>query len=695
MTEHVVQGKRKASILDLEIKTREVDLGVHSHRKLGEIGIRAFRDLLHHYPRRYEDRRVLPHFGALNQNDNATVVGTVTGRKAVRSRRGMVVLRTFLADEKGGRLTALWFNQPWLEKQLFPGQRLILTGKVKRRGRQVEINVAHFEIDEEGESLSAGRIVGIYPSTQGLSQAYIRRSVHRLLAALGTIPDHLPRSVLERFELISLDKALRVIHLPDTERDLQKALQRLKFDEFLFLELRVLLNSDNAIEGRSFEVRQDDLKAFRKNLPFAFTKAQDRVLREVLGDMAVPRQMARLLQGDVGSGKTVVAAAAIYVAVQNGVQAALMAPTEILARQHFLNLRDYLFPLGVSSELLMGTMTAKERDEARDRVRTGEVDVAIGTHALIQDGVEFRDLGLAVIDEEHRFGVEQRRKLLKDLPDVMVMSATPIPRSLALTYYGDLELSIIDELPPGRKPVTTRLVNDSKRRDVYRFAWGEVKKGRQVYLVTPLIEESEALEAVVSTTQMFDDLRALMPAQLRIEMLHGKMPGAEKDTVMERFRRHDFDLLVSTTVVEVGVDIPNASLMIIENAERFGLSQLHQLRGRVGRGEYQSYCILIAGDRGKKTQYRLQVIEKHRDGFVIAEKDLALRGPGELKGTRQSGLPDLVLGDLSKDGDTIEKSRDFAKKMLDVDPRLEASWAERLRLELKRRSDSVGFREII
>ena len=695
MTESVVREKRKSSILDLAIKTREVDLGVHSHRKLGEIGIKEFRDLLHYYPRRYEDRRVLPHFGKLNHNDIATVVGNVTGRKVVRSRRGMKIIRAFMEDERGGRLTALWFNQPWLEKQLFPGQRLILTGKVRRQGRQLEINVAHFEIDEEAESLSAGRIVGIYSSTQGLSQAYIRRSVHRLLSALGTIPDYLPRSVLKRFEMISLDKALRVIHLPGSEGDLQKALERLKFDEFLFLELRVLLNSDTSIEGRSFEINQADLESFKQNLPFTFTKAQDRVLGEVLDDMAGSRQMARLLQGDVGSGKTAVAAAAIYVAVQNGVQAALMAPTEILARQHFLNLKDYLVPLGVSSELLIGSMSVKERDEARDRVRSGQVDVAIGTHALIQEGVDFHDLGLSVIDEEHRFGVEQRRKLLRDLPDVMVMSATPIPRSLALTYYGDLELSIIDELPPGRKPVITRLLNESKRRDVYRFAWGEVKKGRQVYLVTPLVEESEALEEVVSTTKMFDDLRVLMPKEMKIEMLHGKMPGVEKDAVMERFRRHEFDLLVSTTVVEVGVDIPNASLMIIENAERFGLSQLHQLRGRVGRGEYESHCILIAGDTSKKTRNRLEVVEKSSDGFVIAEKDLGLRGPGELKGTRQSGLPDLILGDLSQDGEIIEKSRDFAKTILDSDPRLEAIWAERLRLELKRRTESVGFREII
>jgi ATP-dependent DNA helicase RecG len=314
---------------------------------------------------------------------------------------------------------------------------------------------------------------------------------------------------------------------------------------------------------------------------------------------------------------------------------------------------------------------------------------------LIQQGVQFKRLGFVVIDEEHRFGVEQRRKLLDNLPDVLVMSATPIPRSLALTYYGDLDLSVIDELPPGRKAIQTRLVNDSRRREVYRFAWGEIKKGRQVYLVTPLIEESEALDGIISTTQLYEDLQAIMPQACRIGMLHGKMAGEEKDSIMEAFRQHQLDMLVSTTVIEVGVDIPNASVMIIENAERFGLSQLHQLRGRVGRGGFESYCILVAGDRSKKTQHRLEVIEKHSDGFVIAEKDLALRGPGEIRGTRQSGMPDLILGDLAQDGDIIENSKELAKRMLAADPKLAAAWAKRLREELKRRSDSVGFREII
>ena len=684
-----------ASVLDDALTDKTVELGAQAPKKLASVGIASYRDLLYFFPRRYEDRRALPHFGALKDQESVTVMGTITGRKAMKTRRGMVVLRAFLEDQYGGRVNAVWFNQPWLEKQLFPGQRLLVAGKIKRQGRQVDIQVTHHEIDDDSESLSAGRIVGIYPGTQGLSQAYIRRSVHRLLNALGVLPDHLPRSILERFSLVSLDEALREIHFPTSEQALQRAIARLKFDEFLFLELRVLLNRDSSLVGKQFRVHDKVLASFMEMLPFEMTNAQQRALREILEDMRNPRQMARLLQGDVGSGKTAVAAAAMFVAVKNGFQAALMAPTEILARQHYLNLREYLFPLGVTTELLTGTMSVKERREVLAKLASSDVDVLVGTHALIQEGVSFRDLGLAVIDEEHRFGVEQRRKLLGNTPDVLVMSATPIPRSLALTYYGDLELSIIDELPPGRQPVKTRLVNDSKRRDVYRFAYGEIKKGRQVYMVTPLIEDSEALDNIVSSTQMYEDLQQIMPADTRIDLLHGKMSGSEKDEVMERFRRHEFDLLVSTTVIEVGVDIPNASLIIIENAERFGLSQLHQLRGRVGRGQYESFCVLIAGDRSKKTQHRLEVIEKYTDGFIIAEKDLELRGPGEIRGTRQSGMPDLVLGDLAQDGDIIEKSRDLAKRMLEADPNLDAGWAVRLKTELKRRSHAVGFREII
>jgi ATP-dependent DNA helicase RecG len=360
-----------------------------------------------------------------------------------------------------------------------------------------------------------------------------------------------------------------------------------------------------------------------------------------------------------------------------------------------VNLQRYLFPLGVKTELLTGSMTAGDRRTARARLLSGEADLAVGTHALIQEGVEFRDLGLAVIDEEHRFGVTQRRGLLKSSPDVLVMSATPIPRSLALTTYGDLELTVIKGLPPGRKPVKTSLVSANKRLDVYRFAWQQIREGRQVYVVTPLIEESEALDEVLAATRLVEDLRQMLPEAARIGMLHGRMSVPEKDEAMEAFRRHDLDLLVSTTVIEVGVDVANATVMIIENAERFGLAQLHQLRGRVGRGAHESHCILVAGDASRKTRERLNIVVKHADGFAIAEMDLRLRGPGDLRGTRQSGLPELSIGDIVNDVEIIEEARGLALKMLDADPDLTASWAERLREELRRRSQAVMVREVI
>jgi len=681
--------------LDAGLDSRAVDLGAQAAKKLGEIGISTYRQLLEHFPRRYEDRRALPDYSALVEGETATIAGQVMSRVGSRSRRGMHLLRARLRGAGGQNVTAVWFNQPWLEKQVYPGLNLILSGKVKRKGRTAEIMVQGFEVDDDTESLSFNRIVGIYPTTQGLSQAYLRRAAHRLLEALGPVPDYLQRSLLQRFDLISLDRAVRQAHFPTSEEELQAAIRRLKFDDFLFFELAILRSRDPNRLGRVFRVDQADMQEFFESLPFQLTSGQSSALQEILEDMQAPRQMARLLQGDVGSGKTAVAAAAIHVAVRNGAQAALMAPTEILARQHLVSLQRYLFPLGVKTELLTGSMTAAERRTARERLRSGEADLAVGTHALIQEGVEFRDLGLAVIDEEHRFGVTQRRSLLKSSPDVLVMSATPIPRSLALTTYGDLELTVIEGLPPGRKPVKTSLVNASKRLDVYRFAWQQIREGRQVYVVTPLIEESEALDEVLAATRLVEDLRQILPDAARIGMLHGRMSVAEKDEAMAEFRRHDLDLLVSTTVIEVGVDVPNATVMVIENAERFGLAQLHQLRGRVGRGAHESHCVLVAGDASRKTRERLNIVAKHADGFAIAEMDLRLRGPGDLRGTRQSGLPELNVGDLVNDLEIIEEARGLAQKMLEADPELAAPWADRLRGELRRRSQAVMVREVI
>jgi ATP-dependent DNA helicase RecG len=497
-----------------------------------------------------------------------------------------------------------------------------------------------------------------------------------------------------RFKVMPYAQALREAHNPSELEELETALERLKFDEYLFLELRMLLQGGSGLEGKQFRALEEHMLEFERMLPFTFTGAQRRAMLEIAGDMRQAKQMARLIQGDVGSGKTAVAAGALYLATRDGYQGALMAPTEILARQHFSSLTKYLYPLGVRLELLLGAMTAKERSEARDRIKRAEVDVVIGTSALIQEGVEFANLGLAIVDEEHRFGVQQRRALLSNRPDVIVMSATPIPRSLALTAYGDLELTTIDELPPGRTPIQTKLLLDTHRRQAYSFVMKQILEGRQAFVVAPLIEESEKMTEILAATQLAQDLKQILP-DARIELLHGKMHPSQKDEIMNRFRALEFDLLVSTTVIEVGVDVPNASIMVIENAERFGLSQLHQLRGRVGRGDKQSYCVLIAGDHSKKTKERLKVIEGTTDGFKIAEADLRLRGPGELRGTRQSGMPDLKLGDLTRDTEIIEHARNLAKEILEHDPLLEKPVNALLKVELQARAEQVSIRDVI
>ncbi|AGK05605.1 ATP-dependent DNA helicase RecG [Meiothermus ruber DSM 1279] len=693
-----VPGTRSPALETVSFDTpvEALNLGPGGRKKLAELGIRALRDLLHHYPRRYEDRRTLQSIREVEDGAKATVVGKVLSRELVKTpRKGLQLVQVRFMDAWGWKFTGVWFNQPWVLKQMPEGASLVLSGRVQKRGGVTSLMVEYFE-DEGGESLSTGRIVPVYPAKEGIGQAFLRRAAWRALEAFQTIPDPL-EPYLKQASLMPLDRALRQAHFPSSEEQLEQALQRLKFDEFLLLELKVMIESGgSALLGRVFRVTPEMLERFRAALPFTLTGAQERVLSEILADMQSERQMARLVQGDVGSGKTAVAAAALFVAAQNGAQGALMAPTEILAKQHFENLTRYLYPLGVSVDLLVGSMSNGEKRSVLERLKSGQTQVVVGTHALIQDGVAFHDLGLAVIDEEHRFGVMQRRRLLGQRPDVLVMSATPIPRSLALTLYGDLEVSQIDELPPGRTPVRTKILTQKTRTQAYAFARQEIKKGHQVFVVTPMIEEgeSEATAELAAATRLREELEILLP-DVRIDLLHGKMKAEEKDAVMERFKQGAFDLLVSTTVIEVGVDIPQATVMIIENAERFGLAQLHQLRGRVGRGGLESYCVLIAGETSKRTLERLRVIEESTDGFYIAEQDLRLRGPGELRGTRQSGMPDLRLGDLASDQAIIEQSRALAKAILEADPYLEQPEHALLKRELQARAEAIGFREVI
>ena len=680
--------------LPLDAEVTRLDSGPGGARKLSTLGLHTVRDVLHAYPHRHEDRRALPDLSEVEEGQKVTVEGRVVSKHRRAPRPGMQILEVVLETPSGGRVKATWFNQPWVEKQLREGARLVLTGRVKKFGRSVQLGVEHLEtVDGAQDSLSTGRIVGVYDSKEGISQEFLRKAAFRALQA-APLDDYLPAHWRRQYGVTDLSDALWGIHFPADEAQLSRASHRLRFDEYLFLELRMLLQGEDAVlQGKRFEARGDDIHTFEAALPFRFTNAQRRVLLEITDDMRSDRQMARLVQGDVGSGKTAVAACALYLAVRDAYQGALMAPTEILARQHYANLCGYLGGLDVRVGLLIGAMTPKAKLEMQTRIAEGDVDVVVGTQALIQENVQWSNLGLAVVDEEHRFGVGQRRKLLASRPDVLVMSATPIPRSLALTAYGDLELSIIDELPPGRTPIETKLIQDTHRQQAYGFVMKQIREGRQAFVVTALIEENENLE-LLAATQLAGDLRVILP-EARIDLLHGKMSAAEKDEVMERFRRHEFDVLVSTTVIEVGVDVPNATVMVIENAERFGLAQLHQLRGRVGRGSAQSYCVLIAGEHSKKTRQRLKIIEGSTDGFVIAEADLKLRGPGELRGTRQSGIPDLRLADLANDTAIIEQARELAKHILAHDPRLEHPRLQYLRAELQNRSQSVAYREVI
>ncbi|MDR6218683.1 ATP-dependent DNA helicase RecG [Deinococcus soli (ex Cha et al. 2016)] len=664
-------------------------------RKLHALGLRTVRDVLHHYPRRHEDRRVMPNIRAAEDGQKFTVLGTLISKARRSPKPGMTLTEAVIEDSFGQRVKCTWFNQPWVERQLREGARLIVTGRVKRFGSTVQVSVETFESEDQSkDSLSTGRIIGVYDTKDGTSQDFLRKvtylAVHRT-----DYPDHLSSTICARWSLTTLKDALLGMHFPEDEAHLTRAMERLRFDEYLFLELRILLQGEQGVLlGKRFHAREEDIDRFERTLPFKFTGAQRRVLSEIARDMRDERQMARLVQGDVGSGKTAVAACAVYLATRDGYQGALMAPTEILARQHYANLQNYLYPLGVRVGLMIGALTPRQKAATIFAAEHGELDVIVGTQALIQDGVIFNNLGIAVVDEEHRFGVQQRRSLLKNRPDVLVMSATPIPRSLALTAYGDLELSIIDELPPGRTPIETKMIADHHRAQAYAFVMTQLNEGRQAYVVASLIEENETLADLRAATDLAEEIRTLLP-DARVALLHGKMSAQEKDAIMASFKALEFNLLVSTTVIEVGVDVPNSTVMIIENAERFGLAQLHQLRGRVGRGALQSYCILVAGDTSAKTKKRLKVIENSTDGFVIAEADLKIRGPGEIRGTRQSGIPDLKLGDIVSDAEVIEQARDLAKAILSSDATLEHPKLLPLKTELQSRAAQVAYRDVI
>ena len=689
--------------------TAVAGVGPALEQRLGRLGIRTVRDLLFHFPREHHDYSKLKKIGQVEWGEVATILGLLLDVENVRGgKRGVVRTIARVSDETG-EIRAVWFNQPYLLKQLPRGAYIVLTGVKQRIGNRVELSVRSHELPEQGDLINTGRLVPVYPLTEGLTPKVLRRTIKWAVdRCAGFLPEHLPAAIRSRAHLLPLPEAVAQMHFPDNEHALGEARRRLAFDELFLVQMGMLTRRANwrdgppapvlaapptliFAQGEAADTAPPDgdapspalagselggglwpvtVTCFERTLPFRFTQAQRRVLRDMMADLARGQAMCRLLQGDVGSGKTVVAAGGLLVAAANGYQGALLAPTEILAEQHYRSMSALLAPFGLQVALLTGGQKAKERAAARDGLAQGQVAVAVGTHALIQEDVAFKRLGLAVVDEQHRFGVEQRDALRQKgyNPHMLVMTATPIPRTLALTLYGDLDVSTIDEMPAGRKAIITRWRHGSQRQEAYDLVAREVAEGRQAYIICPLVEESETLEARAAK-QEYERLRTEVFPDLRLGLVHGQMRPADKDRAMRAFRDGAIDVLVATSVVEVGVDVPNATVMLIEDADRFGLSQMHQFRGRVGRGEQQSYCYLLSQGSGAQASERLSVMETTTDGFALAEADLRLRGPGDFFGTRQSGLPELRVANLA-DTPLIAEARAQAEWLWHEDPYL-------------------------
>lgn len=664
--------------------------------------IRTVEDGLYFLPRAYEDRRQLKKISELRAGKKETGFGEImlSGMAFFQNRKKKVF--EVLVGDGSGMITLKWFhgNERYLLERFKKGRQLIFSGEVRWFNYQKEIHHPDVEIvegDIEEDYLNFKRIVPIYSETEGLYQRTLRRLMKNIVDGYSDeLSSPLPSEIVERQDLIGFSEAFRRVHFPPEGESIEKlnlqrsdGHRRIIFDEFFFLELGLALKKKGiALEtGLSFKTDGVLSQRLLQRLSFQLTAAQVRTLSEIVEDMEKPHPMNRLIQGDVGSGKTIVALLASLRVVECGYQAAIMAPTEVLAEQHYLTIHRWVEPLGIRVALLTSNIKGSEREEIYGRIRDGEVQIVIGTHAVIQEQVEFHRLGLAIIDEQHKFGVVQRGLLKKkgENPDVLVMTATPIPRTLAMTLYGDLDISLIDEMPPGRMPIETKVFPESARSRVYRIIEEEVRKGRQVFIVYPLVEESEKLD-LKDATQMAEHLQKEVFPEFRIGLLHGRMKSEEKEAIMMEFKERKIEILVATTVIEVGIDIPNASAMVVEHAERFGLSQLHQLRGRIGRGQYRSKCILLAQYRSsEEARIRLRAMEQTNDGFKIAEQDLELRGPGDFFGIRQSGLPDFRVAHILRDTPILIEARKEAFRLVQEDPELERPAHYALKEGLKKR----------
>ncbi len=649
-------------------------VGERRAEALERIGIRTARDLLWHLPHRYVDASTVTPLAKARLGQEVACVGRVVAKGVLPTRRGLRIFHAVLRDDSGV-LECVWPGQPFLDRSIAIGQTLLVAGPVRfYHGRQMAPReyVVLADAESDGDPLTAGKVLPVYPATEGLSHKVIRSLIERHLDRLISLSvDGMPEALRRSLELPLLSDALRAVHRPVSAEEAEQGRRRLAFDELFDLQLMLIRARAVAKRHRSgvaFTIKRQLTTSLKQQLPWELTQDQQTALREITADMTAPDRMHRLLMGDVGTGKTVVALFAMLLAVENDFQAALMAPTELLAEQHGATLEQLLAPLDLKPELLLGRQSAAEKSAVRKRIAAGQARVVVGTHALLQESVSFRRLGLVVIDEQHRFGVEQRAALIGKgaAPDVLLLTATPIPRSLALTLYGDLDVSTLRQRPPGRGSVRTAVRGTSQRERVLDFVREECMHGRQAYIVLPVIEESERADLRAATT-MAQSLAARWP-ELRVGLVHGRLKGEERDDVMRRFRAGDIQVLVATTVIEVGIDVPNATIMVIEHPERFGLAQLHQLRGRIGRGTEESYCILLAEGAAPD---RLSGFAATQDGFKIAELDLAERGMGDLIGARQSGGYEVRHAQLPADADLLARARELALKIIEADPALQ------------------------
>lgn len=680
---------RSASRSALDVPAQYVKgVGPARAELLARLGLHTVEDLLFHAPHRYDDRSRLATIASLIPGQKQTTQGVVLalGEKRHGTHRFIAAI-----SDDTGVLQAVWFGQRYLRRVIRRGTRLIVHGRVERSGA-LQMMVEEFEVlaGDADDTLHTGRIVPMHPATEGLSPRVLRSIIYQALGQyLDGMPEVLPESMRQRHGVLPAREALRALHFPASMAEAEAAHRRLAFDELLVLQLGVLLRRQ-ALQTVHKGVRYTGdgrlIERFVATLPYALTAAQRRVIDEIAADLRSSTPMNRLLQGDVGSGKTVVAATALWLCVGGGYQGALMAPTEILAEQHYLTFRQLLEPLGVQIALITGGMSRRDREKSRDALREGKVDVAVGTHALLEEGVDFARLGLVVVDEQHKFGVMQRATLRRKgfHPDILVMTATPIPRTLSMTLYGDLDVSVIDEMPPGRGAIKTYVRGPEKRPEIYAWVREQVSSGHQAYVVCPLIEESEKLQAEAAV-HLAERLQRDVFTDLPLGLLHGRLRPADKDAVMEQFRRGALKVLVATPVIEVGIDVPQATIMVIEDADRFGLAQLHQLRGRIGRGDQTSYCILLFSSGSDGARARMDTMAQTRDGFIIAQRDLELRGPGEILGTRQHGLPDLRIADLLDDLPVLEAARTEARRLLRDDSVLSRPEHAELRRQVQRR----------